>query len=253
MSDLPYYLIAGLFLPLFPLSMAFNALLEHSANAALRSVILLAWPQIGLVLVAAGDTPIPAWITHLAVATSVLYAFRAIALREMNQWTAFLATSLWALLWIFRSNHTPFPLAHFHALGMSVPLVLLTYLSAGLTRRFGAAYTHLYGGLAQTTPRLAGILVVAVLATIATPLFPAFFTMTTLVANMVGSSPILALVLLLIWLLWSWAGAQLLQGLIVGSAKEDNVADLSRAATWTHVSVLLILIGGGVYAMGARL
>jgi NADH:ubiquinone oxidoreductase subunit 4 (subunit M) len=253
MPDLAYYLIAGLFLPLFPLSMAFNALFERMPNTTLRTIVLLAWPQIGLVLIGASNAPVPPWVTDVAIATSVLYAFRAIALRDVNQWIGFLATSLWSLLWLFHADEMPFPLTHLHALGMSVPLVLLACLSAGLTRRFGAAYTYLYGGLAQATPRLAGVLVVAVLAIIATPLFPAFFTMTTLIADTVESSPVLASLMLLVWLLWSWAGARLLQGLIVGPAKEDKVADLSPVATWAHVAVLIVLVGGGIYAMGAHL
>ena len=64
---------------------------------------------------------------------------------------------------------------HLYALGFSAPLVLLALLSAGLEKRFGAAYTDLYGGLAQSIPRFSGVLVVVILAAIATPLFPGFF------------------------------------------------------------------------------
>ena len=41
-------LLIGIFLPLFPLSMGFNALLERVTQPLLRSVLLLAWPQVGL-------------------------------------------------------------------------------------------------------------------------------------------------------------------------------------------------------------
>lgn len=253
MPELVYYLIAGFFLPLFPLSMVFNALFGWAEHVLLRTVILLAWPQIGLVLVRTTDAPLPDWVTVLAMGTSALYAFRAIALREVGEWLAFVATSLWALLWLFVSMDMPMSLVHLHTLGLSVPLVLLAILTAGLTRRFGAAYTRLYGGLAQSMPRFAGVLVFVVLAIIATPLFPAFFTMMTLIADSALSDPYMAVGLLLIWLLWSWAGAQLLQGLIVGPTTENGTPDLSPAVTWTFAVVLLALALGATYAMGVQL
>jgi hypothetical protein len=53
----------------------------------------------------------------------------------------------------------------------------------------------------------------------------------------------------LVWLLWSWAGARLLQGLIVGP-KRNAVADLSAATLWLYIAVLLGLTFSGVYWMG---
>ena len=105
MADLTIYLLAGLFVPVFPLSMVFNRLFAATRNTWLRSLLLLLWPQIGLLLIGTAETDIPNWLLSLALFTSVFYAFRAIALREMGQWTSFLATSLWALLWVSALNH----------------------------------------------------------------------------------------------------------------------------------------------------
>ena len=43
-----YFLLAGLFLPLFPLSMVFNALFNRLQHVALRGILLIGWPHIGL-------------------------------------------------------------------------------------------------------------------------------------------------------------------------------------------------------------
>ena len=247
-------LLAGLFLPLFPLSMAFTALYQRAGHSALRAVLLLVWPQIGLALAQAAAAPPPDWLLPLAVATAALYAFRALALRELGQWTSFLATSLWALLWLTGPSEAFAGSPHLHALGMSAPLALMAVLTGWLERRFGAAYTGLYAGLAQTLPRFAGVLVGTVLASVALPLFPAFFTMLALLLTSVPAMPVVSLVLLVTWLLWTWAGARLLQGLIVGPADPDTteyrVADLGRGAAWAYTAALLALAIGGLLLTG---
>ena len=83
MIDLLTLLLAGLFLPLFPLSMGFNFLLWRTRHVALR-VLLLLWPLAGLVLLRNHEIVIPDWIAPLALFTSALYAFRALALRDMQ-------------------------------------------------------------------------------------------------------------------------------------------------------------------------
>ena len=139
------------------------------------------------------------------------------------------------------------------ALGMSAPLVLLVLLSAGLEKRFGAAFTDLYGGLARTIPRYAGVFVTVVVAAIATPLFPTFFIMLDLVVETISTQPLATVALLLIWLLWSWAGARLIQGLIVGRASEHKIPDLSAVATSFYGAALIVLLSGGVYLSGVIL
>lgn len=248
------WLPAALFLPLFPFSMLFNLLFARAGSVALRTLLLLAWPQIGLGLVFALDAPAPSWLLSLAVFTAVFYAWRALTLRELGQWTGFLATSLWSLLWLTATSGTPAWLAHLYALCMSAPLVMLALLGAGLERRFGAAYTGLYGGLAHTLPRFAGVLVVVVLASVATPLFPGFFAVLAIILDTLPAMPAAVGVLLVVWLLWTWAGARLLQGLVAGQVDRDppgdRPADLSLAATWTYAVALGALGLAGFWLSG---
>ena len=251
MSAFGYWLAAGLFLPLFPLSMLLNFLFGRVRNAPVRSLLLLVWPQIGLSLVPASDAPVPGWFVPLVLLTAALYAFRAVSVREVGQWVGYLATSAWALLWIaVLSNQSGSQLVRVYALGFSLPLVLLTLLGTQLEQRFGAAYTGLYGGLAQMLPRLSGVLVCVVLAVVATPMFPGFFAMLATVMATVPTAPAVALVMVGIWLLWSWAGARLLQGLIVGPVNAPGAPDLSMASTWTYAAVLIALLVGGLYVTG---
>ena len=246
-------LLASIFLPLFPISMVFNAILDRIKHSWLRSLLFIAWPLCGLFIVLNSELILPDWLLPLALFTSALYALRMLTLREVNQWNGFLATSLWSLLWLPMLQDTQAQLLYSYAISMSVPLVLLVLLSASLEQRYGAAYTGLYGGLARTIPRFAGVLVIVVVAAIATPLFPTFFIMLNMVVKTISASPYAAMVLLLIWLLWSWAGARLIQGLIVGRASNGKIADLESTAIGFYSTVLLALIVAGIYLSGVIL
>jgi len=246
-------LLAGIFLPLFPMSMVFNAILDRITHIGLRLLLFSAWPLIGLFIVLDRNLVLPDWLLALALFTSALYAFRLLTLREVTQWSGFLATSLWSLLWLPMMQHTPTALLYGYAISMSAPLVLLVLLSAGLEQRFGAAYTGLHDGLARTIPRFAGVLVTVVVAAIATPLFPTFFIMLDMVVNTISDTPLAATVLLLIWLFWSWAGARLIQGLIVGRASTARIADMEITAIGLYSMVLIALVVGGIYLGGVIL
>jgi len=249
MTDL-HLLAAALFLPLFPLSMLFNAFFNRVQHAVLRGAILIVWPHIGLAIIHASASTVPEWMTTLALVTALLYALRMLALRGVGQWTGFLATSMWAVLWLAASDVSQ-SMHHLYALGLSIPLVLLVSLSAGLEKRFGAAYTGLYEGLALSIPRFSGVLVVVVLAAIATPIFPAFFIMLSLILATGGLMPFAAVSLLITWLLWSWAGVRLLQGLIVGNKSEEDIADLSLLAAWAYAIILIALILSSMFVIGS--
>lgn len=239
-------LIAALCFPLFPFSIVFNALFRIARHPVLRTVLLLAWPQIGAAALASLAAPVSRWIVALALASSIFYGIRALVLRELGVWTSFIATSSWALLWIPAYHGASAPVLHLYALGFSAPLVLLALLTAALERRFGAAYSGLNGGLAQVVPRLSGVLVFVVLAVIATPVFPAFFTMLSTIVASVPAAPMVAAGVIGSWLIWSWAGARLLQDVIVGPGREGEVRDLSRGATWAYAVALTLLVAAGL-------
>ena len=253
MPDLLNILLIGIFLPLFPMSMVFNAILDNIKYSWLRALLFLIWPLIGLLIVLNSSLEMPDWLLTLVLFTSFLYALRMLTLREVNQWSGFLATSLWSLLWLAIMQGVTADLLYSFAIGMSVPLVLLVLLSAGLEKRFGAAYTGLYGGLARTIPRYAGLLVTVIMAAIATPLFPTFFIILDMVVEIISNNPSAAIVLLLIWLLWSWAGARVIQGLIVGRASKIKIADMDSATTGFYSIVLTALMGSGIYLSGVIL
>jgi len=248
MAETMIILLAGIFLPLFPMSMVFNAVLDNVKQPWLKVILFITWPLCGLSIVFYSGAAISEWVVILALITSTMYALRMLSLREVNQWSGFLATSLWSLLWLtIWQQNTSEMLLYGYALSMTVPLVLLLMLSAGLEQRFGAAYTGLYGGLARTIPRFSGILVTVIVAAIATPLFPSFFIMFDMVVETVAVMPLAAIVLLLIWLLWSWAGARLIQGLIVGRASNTKITDIGVPTIGFYSIVLLALAIAGIY------
>ncbi len=242
----------AIFLPLFPLSVIFNALFARVGNAPMRAIILLAWPQVGLVLF--GILPpgrVAGGVVALAVLGSLLYAFRAIALRDVDRWTGYIATSAWALLWPALAHHAAIDTLRLYALGFSVPLALLVLVADALKRRFGAAYAGLYGGTVRMLPRLAGATALVVLAAVAVPLFPGFFALVAVMVTTIPEQPWLAVCVGLTWLLWTWGGIRLLQGLIVGPGEAvAPVADLSRVEFGFYVLTLALLIAGALRLPG---
>lgn len=243
-------LLAGLFLPLFPLSMVFNEVFQRIRATSLRVVLLLIWPQIGVVIAHGAGVEIPDWIIFWALASSLLYGFRALALREVGLWTSFMAVSAWAILWLVMDSQAELNQLALYALALSAPLALLVLLSGELEKRFGAAYTGLYGGLALSLPRLSGVLVFVVLAIIATPMFPGFSVMMAAIIEQSSQSFVAAVIVAIIWLLWSWAGARLLQGIIVGQTQEEIKTDLSGNSTWIYSVMLILLVISGIYTIG---
>ena len=244
MTDLMFLLVA-IFLPVFPLSLGFNALFARSKHPLQRLVLLFGWPLIGIGLYQSLEPPVPQWLVPLALATAVFYAFRSLAMREVGLWTGYVATSIWACLWL--------PLLYgdsnvmLYVVWFGVPLAVLALLVGGLEKRYGAAYTELYGGLAQTIPRFSGMFVVTVLAVVATPVFPGFFGMLNMT---LASQPGVAFILVGTWALWSWAGMRLIQGMIVGEATDDVVEDMPLALTWGFVAVMLLLVVAGFALTG---
>ena len=231
-------LIAAFFLPLFPFSMIFNQLLARLPGAPARAALLLLWPQPGVLLLNWHGTDIPDAFVIWAALSALFYGFRALALREAGQWTGFIATSAFSLLWLSDARAL---VLHAEALVFSLPFVLLCLLAGTIVARFGAAHTAGAGGLAATTPRLATLFVLAMLAAIATPIFPGFFGMLALVVGQVASAPGMQLALLAVWLLWTWSAARLFQGLVIGPARQADVADLSLSATLVYAAVLVML------------
>ena len=249
MSSISLLLVA-IFLPLFPFSMVFNRLFARIASAPMRIALLLAWPSIGLVLLSALGNTLPTWVAYWSVATALLYAFRALALRDLALWLSHIATSAWALLWLpavfdETARASAWPVAAF-----SVPLVLLAWLTGYLERTYGAAYAGSLGGLATGAPRLAGLLVFTVLAAIGTPLFPGFFVLLNMIGVSLNTTPATALAVLAVWMLWAWAGVRILQGLIVGPPNDTAQADIGPTQTGILGMVMAAFAAGGIWLSG---
>ncbi|MGB5396573.1 MAG: hypothetical protein WBN96_05440 [Gammaproteobacteria bacterium] len=243
--------IVAIFLPLFPLSMGFNLVFSKLQQPLLRITLLVIWPLAGLVLANKLELQVAPGLLIWALLSSALYALRMLALREMNLWISFMATSVWALLWIPLSEGYHFDTLWLDAMGFSTPLIALVIVAELLRRRFGAAYADIYGGLAHGLPRLAMVMVMSVLAAIATPVFPGFFTMLSI---LMIATPATIVSLLLIWLLWSWAGIRLLHGFIFGDHSYDNsIKDIPCVFAWSLLLLLIAIAVVGVIVNGALL
>jgi hypothetical protein len=247
------FLVAALFLPVFPFSMLFNVLFVRLGNAWLRMFLLLLWPQLGvLALFTLGVKP-ESWMVWWAVASAVLYALRTVALRDLRLWTSYMATSAWSLLWpaaAFASGTVSADNLVLQAAGLSAPFVLLTWLNGSLDAAFGSAYAGACGGLAATVPRLSGLLTLAILAAVATPLVPSFFVLLATTLHTLHLLPGAAALILVIWLLWAWGGVRILRGFIVGPACSAPLHDLGTTAAGLFLLIFVALILAGIGISG---
>lgn len=242
--------IVALFLPLFPLSVVLNGALAQLRDPIARCILLLVWPQLGLALLQFDPQAVPQYLVPWALATSGFYALRLLTVRDMGKWAGFLATSAFALTWVLVAAGTEPAALHSFAFWFSLPAALMALLARPLTRRFGAAYAGLQGGLVGSMPRLSGVLALTVLAAVATPPFPGFFALLQLLRALDWSG---ALGVLAIWLVWGWAATKLLQGFIFGDERAVSLGDIGQASTLAYAGVLggfviagLMLTGGGL-------
>jgi len=241
-------IIAAFFLPLFPASLVFNRLAAGITNPFARLALFIVWPQIGVALILWGDlAPAGAVLAAWATLSAVFYAFRMLTVREVGRWAAMLASSAWPLVWLFvMQGPTETDLVAFTLAVTAAPVLMLLVRDA-LARRLEAAYTGLHGGLARDLPRLSGVIAVATLAAMALPLFPGFFA---LLAVLSGATLGVAIGILLTWLLWSWAGARLMQGTIFGPRSGPIADDLPRSATWLVAGLVVAMVAAGLIWTG---
>lgn len=244
------WLAAAFFLPLFPLSMALNAVLARLRNPVARAVLLLLWPQIGVLLLQMAPHGAPAYFLPWALSTAGLYALRLLTVRDMGLWASFLATSALALVWTLVDAGAGRATLHLSAFWLGLPPALLALLTGPLTRRFGAAYAGVQDGLIGSLPRLSGVLAMTVLAAVATPPFSGFFALLGILHALDWPA---ALGVLTIWLLWGWAATRLLQGFIFGAGRPVAQADIGWAPTLAVASLLGVFAAAGLYLNGGGL
>lgn len=240
-------LLAGFFLPLFPMSIVFNLVFQRINAAWIRVIVLLVWPLPGLWLIESSSLQVVDALVFWALFTAILYGFRTVVIKELSVWTGFIATSAWSLLWVAEYLGAKLDDLIMHAFAFSLPLVLLAILVARLERQYESAYVGVITGLAQEQPRMTGIFVVVMLAVIGSPLFPSFFSLLSNINNVVMVMPSIALAIVLLWLLWSWSGIRLLQELVVGDPAVLQYDDISHSMTMLFIISFVLLVAGGLY------
>lgn len=247
------WLFAALFIPLFPLSMVFNAVYQRINIPVIRFILIIVWPLPGVWLLLDRDFPLAEWVIYWALATALLYGFRAVIVKEVGMWIGFLATSAWSLCWIISITSNGEAELGFHILSFSLPLALMSLLVGEIVHRYESAFAGVVSGVAQAQPRLSGVIIIVMMAAIASPLFPAFFSMLQVVTSLVMEYPLVATGMLLLWLIWSWSGIRLLQELLVGPALPIKYRDISRARAIAYSFLIVLLLLSGLVLSGVLL
>jgi NADH:ubiquinone oxidoreductase subunit 4 (subunit M) len=239
---------AGVLIPVFPLSLLFNGLISRVPSSLGQAVAMVALPLAGVGLLSSasgGRLPLVqgrGW-TALVLVTAVLYAFRAVSVRDVTIWARLMGTSGLSLVWVISGqSHRLAPTA-LATLAWSTPAALLLIFAGVLAERTGGSYLGLQGGLARATPRLSGLLTVSALALVATPVFPSFFALLRVFGTLPVSWvwPVLALVLT-----WGWSIGAFLQRLLFGSYHGERIPDLGGVATSSGAVVLVVFAASAV-------
>lgn len=238
---------SGLFLSLYPLSVVLGAVHARTRLPVARFALLLLWPQLGVLLVNVGATPVPQWLVAWALATSGFYALRLLTVRELTRYAATFAASAAPLAWGLAGGGADTVSVSLFTLSLTLPIAMLNLLEGAISRRFGAAHASVSVGLASAAPRLATMLSLVVLAAAATPPFPGFFAMLALLTHLEWPASLAALG---IWFIWGWAAAGLFKHLVAGLPRQDNVDDLSVSASWLSASVLTAMALATLYLAG---
>lgn len=258
---LALFMLAALLLPLYPFSMLSTALLQSGGTEGLRrsalhaprtkALLMLVAPSLGAALLMLAlsyseersATLLPVFALWGGL-TSLLYAFRLLSAKDVHIWLSQLYVSALALIWV-GAAHGVSPLLP--ALGLAASLLPLLLLLQTLTRRFGIARSGLYPGLGKRMPLFALLFTAAVLMAVAVPLSPGFFAVADLAFGGVAANELLTLIpVSLSWLLWTWAGINLLTGIVFGLPREDLAyADIEqRPAMIVGAGMLALAVAG---------
>lgn len=221
------FIVAAVFLPLFPFGMIFTDGFERLRNGWVRALLLVVWPVVGMQALTWAAVPPPTWLVAWAMLSALFYAWRALALREAGQWIAYLAVSAWPLLWAGEPGLLL-------ALAIGLPPALLSLVVGRIDARFGGAHMALDLRLGTIAPRLAGLFVTGVLAAVAMPPSPGFFALVALVVAQAQTSLATVLAILGTWLLWSWSAARLLRGIVAGPGGTTPPRDMPAGAAWGY-------------------
>lgn len=245
--------LVGMLLPVFPASVVFNAVIRWTPTGWGKAAAMILLPEVGVALlpsISSARVPLVhsrGWIVLVAF-SALLYAFRAISVREISIWARLMATSGLGLVWIFEATHRGRDVMAVAVLAWSVPAALLLVLAGLLTERSGGAYLGLQGGLARVVPRISSLATLSALALVATPLFPSFFAL----LHVIGVLRLFWLwPLLLVLLVWGWSLGGFLQQLLFGSYSGERFPDLGTLATSSGAVVLSLLVVSAVVWSGA--
>ena len=240
--------MAALFLTPFPLSMAAVTLIERLSGTA-RAALLALWPLPGAFLLELLPGPVPNWLMGWAMLSAVFYAWRGLGARDGREWLGYLAVSAWPLVWAAAPQPgQAVPLA----LALGAPLALASLVLDAVERSAGLVHPARDLRLGLNAPGLAGIMVAAVLMATAMPPSPSFFAFLSLVTGQAVVSLPTTLALLLVWLLWSGAGARLIETSVPGPRREENGA--ARLSELHPLAVALAALGlAGVIFGGLQL
>ncbi|HIQ30729.1 MAG TPA: hypothetical protein EYH49_01005 [Aquifex aeolicus] len=197
-------LILFLVFPLLPITSLYTYLMREYAGLRIYAMVIP--PLIGFILLAGyGNFSPPAFITHWGALTSLLYAFRSISVRDLRLWLGYNYVSFLSLQWILIHQGSFSGTLLFLSVA---PMLSLALVIRFLEKSVGGAHLSSIYGLGSSSPRLALVMVLSILACAVVPPGAPF------VAYLSGS--FLTPLPFLGWFLWGWSAVNVISGFLFG-------------------------------------
>ncbi len=217
-------------LPVLPFSLLTNYL--YLSCEKCRDLFVPFLVLLSVFLISLGTPEAGGLLKFLALITSVVYTLRLIALSELSDWLLYYYVAVMSLAWLNTEKML------FFVIAFAFPLIAINFLLLHLKSLFGTTHVRAIRGLAEVMPTFSLLTFVSLISALAIAPAYSFFVLYRVFESL---NPLLAVLLLFEWVVWSWAGFKLFSGVLFGTPREDlPYEDLSSQEAFPLFFLVLI-------------
>jgi len=196
--------------PVLPFSLLTNYV-YHSCERC-RDLFVPFLVLVAVFLISLGSPEAGGFLKFLALLTSIVYTLRLVTLNELFEWLLYYYIAVMSLAWLNTEKML------FFIMAFSFPLIAINFLLLHLKSLFGTTHVRAIRGIAEVMPTFAFLTFISLISALAIAPAYSFFILYEVFETL---NPLVAVLLLFEWVLWSWAGFKLFSGVLFGTPRED--------------------------------